>query len=698
MTAAVSSSTTAPTEKTAKVGASEVGWLFVEKYYSLMNQAPQRLHCFYNKKSAFLHGHEGEATATVCQGQQEIHSRIVDLDFNDCKVLVSQVDVQSSLNGGIVVQVLGEMSNNGGPTHKFAQTFFLAEQPNGYYVLNDIFRFLKEDIDNEYEDAEDPVGDIDIPDSFGTEDNSASFKEPAPVEPEQQRPASPRKPIEKARSPSPVKEEVTVAPETPVTNSEPRAKELPVPTESYGLGGWDATPNAETSNDAKSAWASVSKGKTSNAPEHPEPKKTTTPASAPATFVKSSAAPAAAPAAAATPNKPRSWASLAATNAAGWPADASPAKANNNATQTPAPATQRPISPQRPSAQPVEKPAFTEAASSRETGSAAEAKDGGFREVQNRQHKRLSQGAPQQQHHHHQQQDQQQQFVDDDKEKYQIYIRGVTDAIDKKALVETFSKVGTVRNVDLLLPKNMAFVEFTTIEAAQKAIGNSFVVAGVKVHAEERRKPRPYNNRPAGQYGQRRDYHDGANRGRGEFHNRGGQGGRARGGYNGAPKPAPAGNKPLINYGASNHESNEWYHKYHKLWKVIAAQTGRSEIVSQDLPGSLDIPTKACTSRPLPAEMNASCTTPPRGRIMTSASPLLCVGPSYNQPVSQSHHRWLSSLQKAKGLGLTRMSNVLQIHGQRSRADPNESRKRRLYISRCFPGTGGCAMFPTSDS
>lgn len=41
------------------------------------------------------------------------------------------------------------MSNNGLPNRKFSQTFFLAEQPNGYYVLNDIFRYLKDDEDME---------------------------------------------------------------------------------------------------------------------------------------------------------------------------------------------------------------------------------------------------------------------------------------------------------------------------------------------------------------------------------------------------------------------------------------------------------------------------------------------------------------------------------------------------------------------
>ena len=85
---------------------------------------------------------------------KEIHERILDLEFQDCRVLVSNVDSQASLSGGIIVQVLGEMSNKGSASHKFAQTFFLAEQPNGYYVLNDIFRFLKEDIDNnEYDET-----------------------------------------------------------------------------------------------------------------------------------------------------------------------------------------------------------------------------------------------------------------------------------------------------------------------------------------------------------------------------------------------------------------------------------------------------------------------------------------------------------------------------------------------------------------
>ena len=75
--------------------------------------------------------------------------------FKDCAVILSSVDSMESMNGGIVIQVLGELSNNGAPSQKFAQTFFLASvPPSGYFVLNNIFRYLKEDIDSDFDDVE----------------------------------------------------------------------------------------------------------------------------------------------------------------------------------------------------------------------------------------------------------------------------------------------------------------------------------------------------------------------------------------------------------------------------------------------------------------------------------------------------------------------------------------------------------------
>ncbi|KWU43027.1 NTF2-domain-containing protein, partial [Rhodotorula sp. JG-1b] len=123
-----------------------IGWAFLSQYYSFLNKDPARLHCFYTKRSTLLHSTEGE-DATACYGQQEIHAKIMSLQFEDCKVYISNVDSQSSAEGGILVQVIGEMSNANGPWRKFAQTFFLAGQHNGYFVLNDICRYIKEEGD-----------------------------------------------------------------------------------------------------------------------------------------------------------------------------------------------------------------------------------------------------------------------------------------------------------------------------------------------------------------------------------------------------------------------------------------------------------------------------------------------------------------------------------------------------------------------
>jgi hypothetical protein len=75
-----------------------------------------------------------------------------ELDIQDCKVRVLNVDSQASFEN-IVVQVIGEMSNKSEPHHRFVQTFVLATQQNGYYVLNDIFRYLNDDDDEIVEDV-----------------------------------------------------------------------------------------------------------------------------------------------------------------------------------------------------------------------------------------------------------------------------------------------------------------------------------------------------------------------------------------------------------------------------------------------------------------------------------------------------------------------------------------------------------------
>lgn len=81
------------------------------------------------------------------------------------------------------MQVIGEMSNKSAPHRKFVQTFVLAEQPNGYFVLNDIFRYINEEEDEEEELDAAQVQGNDTPQTSGQTGDSAVENQPEP-EPE----------------------------------------------------------------------------------------------------------------------------------------------------------------------------------------------------------------------------------------------------------------------------------------------------------------------------------------------------------------------------------------------------------------------------------------------------------------------------------------------------------------------------------
>lgn len=140
-----SASSSAEKAAQADIPKDEVGWYFVEQYYTTLSRNPEKLYLFYNKRSQFVSGQETDKVQ-VCQGQRAINERIKELDFHDCKVRVTNVDSQAS-DSNIVIQVIGEISNKGQPHKKFTQTFVLATQTNGYFVLNDIFRYLIDEED-----------------------------------------------------------------------------------------------------------------------------------------------------------------------------------------------------------------------------------------------------------------------------------------------------------------------------------------------------------------------------------------------------------------------------------------------------------------------------------------------------------------------------------------------------------------------
>lgn len=255
--------------------------------------------------------------------EQEIHEKITSIGFQDCKVFIHSVDAQASANGGIIIQVIGEMSNRGEAWRKFVQTFFLAEQPNGYFVLNDIFRFLKE----ESVEADDDVGDSAEPEVVPAE--AAPAPAPEVLQPPVREPTPP--PAVAAPSPvpsfpaeeAPTNDVPEPIPQPPTPVPEPQPAPAVAPPQTNGV-----STASEPEKPVPSAAPAVDKSPAPTpAPQPPAP---TPPAPAPAAAPPPPTQPAAPPHSTA----PRSWASLAATNQKKW--GSAVAQESRGTTETPA--------------------------------------------------------------------------------------------------------------------------------------------------------------------------------------------------------------------------------------------------------------------------------------------------------------------------------------------------------------------------
>lgn len=124
---------------------SVLGREFVRQYYTMLNEGPQNLFRFYSDNSSLIHGNEPGENVTPAHGQADINKKLMSLNFKDCHTKIRQVDSLETVQKSVVIQVIGELSNNGQPMRRFFQTFILAPRsPTHYYVRNDIFRYQDE--------------------------------------------------------------------------------------------------------------------------------------------------------------------------------------------------------------------------------------------------------------------------------------------------------------------------------------------------------------------------------------------------------------------------------------------------------------------------------------------------------------------------------------------------------------------------
>ncbi|CAI7570711.1 unnamed protein product [Penicillium palitans] len=415
--------TVTPTDQQKnEISKDEVGWYFVEQYYTTMSRNPDKLHLFYSRRSQLVFGTEAESVP-VSVGSKAINEKLNSLKFQECKVRVLNVDSQASFDN-ILVSVIGEISNNSEPSRKFVQTFVLAEQPNGYYVLNDIFRYMAEEPEEEPEQPTPAAPVAEAPEAV------AEVPAEEPQVADEVAVSNVDEKLEEVEANGQVEEPEEAAPQT---NGAPVEEETPAPVPAV---------EAETVKDEEPA-----------APEpSPVPEKEEVPE-------KETSA---------TPAAPKTWASIATTSfaaKAAAAAKASAAQAAPTAQATPAvptaPKAAAPAAQATPAAQPAAA-APAEAVRSQE----APATEAGWQTAGDG-HKKSQPRV---------------------EETVLAYIKNVNDKVDASLLKQTLARFGKLKYFDVSRPKNCAFVEFNEPAGYTAAVAaNPHQIGSEQILVEERR-------------------------------------------------------------------------------------------------------------------------------------------------------------------------------------------------------------------
>ncbi|XP_051115399.1 nuclear transport factor 2-like [Andrographis paniculata] len=117
-----------------------VGNAFVEQYYHILHHSPELVYRFYQDNSV-LSRPDSNGLMTTVTTMNSINDIICSLDYKNYKAEIKTADAQDSFKEGVIVLVTGCLTGKDNVRRKFAQTFFLAPQDKGYYVLNDVFRY-----------------------------------------------------------------------------------------------------------------------------------------------------------------------------------------------------------------------------------------------------------------------------------------------------------------------------------------------------------------------------------------------------------------------------------------------------------------------------------------------------------------------------------------------------------------------------
>ncbi|XP_059077861.1 nuclear transport factor 2-like [Cryptomeria japonica] len=123
--------------------ASEIANEFVNQYYCVLNNCPDKIYQFYKDCSTITRP-EPNGQLVHVETLEAMKNKIVSMLNEGIEVKIGSVDSQEAFNESYIILVTGVILGHDNVERKFAQSFLLAPQERGYFVLNDAFRYLEE--------------------------------------------------------------------------------------------------------------------------------------------------------------------------------------------------------------------------------------------------------------------------------------------------------------------------------------------------------------------------------------------------------------------------------------------------------------------------------------------------------------------------------------------------------------------------
>jgi len=118
----------------------DIGNTFVKQYYAAFDadrESRANVANFYHAELSLM-SFEG----VQMQGSVAIMDKIKGLSFQKIRRAMTAVDCQPTFDGGVLINVLGQLQMDEDPVHGFSQTFVLKPLNNSFFIQHDCFRLV----------------------------------------------------------------------------------------------------------------------------------------------------------------------------------------------------------------------------------------------------------------------------------------------------------------------------------------------------------------------------------------------------------------------------------------------------------------------------------------------------------------------------------------------------------------------------